>query len=61
MIKSTTGRAALVLTGVAALALPQAAVAAGHAPAAVPAKKNVERDAGDLAAHLLDQDLTWET
>ena len=70
MITSMTGRAALVLTGVASLTLPLAAAGAATAAGEVPAaavhtayqgKKVTERDAGVLAAHLLDQELTWET
>lgn len=62
MSSMKTGRAALILTGIAALALPQAATAASPAATAAPtAKQSSARDAGQLAEHLLDQDLTWET
>ena len=65
MSRKNTGRLALVLTGVAALTLPTAGVAASSAAtpstAAPVAAKAAERDAGSIAGALADQELEWET
>ncbi|MDO5628090.1 MAG: alpha/beta fold hydrolase [Mobilicoccus sp.] len=52
-------RAVAAVIGAGAIALPGAAGLFGADAAA--ANPNTPRDAGRLAAHLLDQDITWET